>query len=103
MVNDINIEESKAYIDNGASILDVRTKEEFDGGHIENSMNIDVHSPTFNEQVEALDKNKIYVVYCASGGRSASVVQTMMGLGFTNAYNMSGGIAGWKKEGVPVV
>ena len=49
-------------------ILDVRTAEEYSGGHIEGSTNIDVKSESFKEEVGKLDKSKTYLVHCRTGG-----------------------------------
>ena len=101
MVNEISVKEAKMCIDGGAIILDVRTKEEYDNGHIPGSMNIDIHSDNFNENIDKLDKERSYVVCCASGGRSASAVKIMSELGFKDAHSLSGGMSDWEKEGLP--
>jgi len=103
MSNEINTKEAKMCIDGGAIILDVRTKEEFEEGHMEGSMNIDFHNASFKEQVEKLDKSRSYVVYCASGGRSMKAAQMMLDMGFEDVHSMSGGITEWAKEGSPIV
>lgn len=73
-------------------ILDVRTKEEYDSGHVEKAINIDYNSADFSKKISALDKNKTYLVYCRSGNRSSKAVSEMKGLGFTSIYNLSGGV-----------
>src|SRR5215472_11525563 len=50
-------------------VLDVRTKKEFEAGHIPGAMNLDVNSPEFTQKVSALDKKKTYLVHCAAGVR----------------------------------
>src|SRR6266568_2910016 len=52
-------------------VLDVRTKKEFEAGHIPGAINIDVNTPDFKEKISKLNKNKTYLVHCAAGGRSA--------------------------------
>lgn len=84
-------------------ILDVRTPAEYSSGHIEDAINIDVNSGSFISEVEALDKDSTYLVYCRSGIRSASARDTMAQLGFLNIYNMNGGITEWQSAGFPVV
>jgi rhodanese-related sulfurtransferase len=103
MNNEINVEEAKNIIDNGAVVLDVRTKEEFESGHIGGSKNIDVTDASFRDKISELDKEKSYVVYCASGARSLSALGLMRELGFEDAHSMVGGISEWKKEGMEVV
>ena len=84
-------------------IIDVRTRQEFAEGHIENAVNIDFYSDTFRDDLENLDKNKTYLIYCRSGGRSGSALNIMAELNFSEVYNIPGGITRWKAEGLPVI
>ena len=80
-------------------ILDVRTSEEFEEIRLSNSMNIDFYNPkNFIQELEKLDKNKSYYVYCKTGNRSATTCDLMKEIGFTKTYNLLGGIAEWKGE-----
>jgi rhodanese-related sulfurtransferase len=57
--------------DNGDFIiLDIRTPEEYEYGHLENAINIDFYSDSFQQDLARLEKNKIYLEYCMSGIRS---------------------------------
>ena len=80
-------------------ILDVRTPEEYLSGHIENAVNLDYYSETFRNDLDKLDKNKTFIIYCRSGGRSANTLNIIKDLNFKEAYNMLGGINKWKSEG----
>lgn len=82
-------------------ILDVRTPEEFLGEHIENAVNLDYYSDTFRNDLNKLDKNKTYLIYCRSGSRSENALNIMKELDFGEVYNMSGGIIKWNSEGLP--
>ena len=82
-------------------ILDVRTPEEFAEGYIENAINIDFYAETFRNDINQLDKNKTYLIYCRSGRRSADALGIMAELGFTEVYNLLGGIIDWKAAGLP--
>ncbi len=82
-------------------ILDVRTPEEFLGEHIENAVNLDYYSDTFRNDLNKLDKNKTYLIYCRSGSRSENALNIMKELDFKEVYNMSGGIIKWNSEGLP--
>src|SRR3954447_6465165 len=61
----------KLRADTNNVVLDVRTKKEFDAGHMPGATNIDVNAPDFDQKVAKLDKNKTYLVHCAAGKRSA--------------------------------
>lgn len=102
-----NITPEKAYIltqenkDNpNFVILDVRTPEEFLGEHIENAVNLDYYSDTIRNDLDKLDKNKTYLIYCRSGRRSGNALNIMKELDFRKVYNMLGGISKWKSEGL---
>lgn len=83
-------------------VLDVRTKKEFDGGHISGAVNIDWNGPDFAKQVAALDPGKTYLVHCAGGVRSVKACHAMSGLKFTNLFNLEAGFKSWEKAGKPV-
>ncbi|GJM14745.1 MAG: rhodanese [Thermodesulfobacteriota bacterium] len=82
-------------------ILDVRTIEEHETGHIPDSVNINYKSSNFRDQISELDKEKIYVTYCRSGARSTKSAEIMKEVGFENIYMIDGGIVAWKKAGLP--
>ena len=84
-------------------IIDIRTPEEFDEGHIEDALNIDFYSDTFKKDLDELDKGKTYFIYCRSGNRSGRTMPIMKELGFKEVYNLSVGIKEWIAEGFPVV
>ena len=84
-------------------IIDVRTPQEFDEGHIENAIMIDFYAEDFREKIGRLDKEKAYFVYCRSGNRSGQAVDIMRELGFQEVYNLSAGIREWTGQGFPVV
>jgi rhodanese-related sulfurtransferase len=75
------------------AIIDVRTKEEFEESHIEDAVNIDIYSPSFEGAITDLDKTKSYLIYCTSGGRSLQATMFMRKNGFANVENLGGGIS----------
>lgn len=83
-------------------LLDVRSKAEFEKGHIPNAVNLDINSLRFTEQVGALDKHKTYLVNCAVGMRSAKACKKMETLGFEHLYDLAPGFDGWKRARKPV-
>jgi phage shock protein E len=68
-------------------IIDVRTPAEFSGGHLEGAVNIDIQSSDFASQIDDLDRNGSYVVYCRSGNRSGMAMAQMLDMGFTDVSN----------------
>lgn len=80
----------KAIAKNGAQIIDVRTKAEFQAGHIHGSVNIPLQE--INYQFSKLKKDKPMILCCASGMRSASAKAILKSQGFTEVYNGGGWI-----------
>lgn len=80
-------------------ILDVRTPEEYETGCLKDAVNIDFNAPDFREKLEGLDKTKTYLVHCRSGKRSATAIKIMQESGFTNIYDLNGGIMAWADDG----
>lgn len=87
----------------GVAVIDVRTPAEYAAGHVNGAINIDVESPTFSADIEKLDKNGTYAVYCHSGRRSGLATDQMGQAGFTKVYNLTGGIADLQAAGATVV
>ena len=84
-------------------ILDVRTKGEYESGHIENSLLIPVQELSENlDKLEKYRSEKI-LIYCASGNRSTVAANILIDAGFENIYNMRNGIGEWIRRGLPVV
>jgi rhodanese-related sulfurtransferase len=80
------------------AIIDIRTTGEFGGGHIAGAVQIDYYGPTFAEVVALLPRDRGYVVYCRSGGRSAAAVDIMRGLGFHRIWEIQGGFTAFQAE-----
>lgn len=78
-----------------ACLLDVRTPNEVAAGAIDAPLVIDFLGGAFEQQVQQLDKDKTYYVYCRSGKRSANACQLMANLGFKALVNLEGGILAW--------
>ena len=108
IIEDITAEEANELIRENEGnpdfmIIDVRTPEEYADGHIENSVLIDFYADDFEEQIGQLDRDGKYLVYCRSGNRSSQSISIMEELGFTEVYNMLGGIGAWNDAGLPTV
>lgn len=71
--------EAKARVEAGATLLDVRTREEFAGGHVKGAKNIPVQE--LAARLKEVPKGHV-VVYCRSGGRSASAAALLKGQGY---------------------
>jgi rhodanese-related sulfurtransferase len=80
-------------------ILDVRTAEEYEEKHIPNAQLLDIKNPQeFMMGLQNLDVNQTYFVYCRSGARSAQACHILKQSGFSNCFNLLGGIMEWQGE-----
>jgi len=88
-----------AIKDDNVMVVDVRTAEEYSGGHIPNAVNIDVKRAGFlYEADEKLPKDKTIAVYCQGGVRSRKAASLLSDNGYT-VINLAGGISEWKGAG----
>ena len=104
---DITAIETYALIKNNTEnpnfiIIDIRTPEEYKSGHLEDAIIMDYYENTFEKDIDQLDKEKIYLIYCRTGRRTGLAMEIMKDLNFFNVYNMLGGITQWEKEGLPI-
>ena len=103
-INQMNSDELVEFVElNDAILLDVRTKDEFNSGYIENSLNIDYFSDEFSINVDKLDKNIPIILYCRSGRRSGLSANKIKKLGFKEIYNLEGGVLEWIEQGNVII
>ena len=90
------ISAKEKIINNGAILLDVRTKEEYDENHIDGATLLPLDS--INDEVSSVisDKNTEIIVYCKSGKRSHEALELLTSLGYKNVYDL-GSIDNWKE------
>lgn len=97
----VNVDEFSKLIagNKGIQVLDVRTQEEYNDGHIAGAKLINVNDSTFIDKAAAqLNKKKPVAVYCRSGRRSAEAANAMVKAGF-QVINLDGGILAWQDAG----
>lgn len=83
-------------INKNVQLIDVRTVEEYDLGHIEGSINIDFkNQEKFNQFFGKLDKKKPVYLYCRSGNRSKKSADILLEIGFSEVYDLKGGFVEW--------
>ncbi len=98
---DITVQQGKEMIDRGeVFILDVRTQEEYDAGHIKGSTLITLQ--VLDKRLNEIPKDRKILVYCRTGHRSAQATEILANNGFTQVYNMKGGIVEWTNAGYEV-
>lgn len=104
-VVEMNAAEFKKVVDEGsATLIDVRTEREYASGHIEGTdMNLSTRNPNFKTELNKLDKDQPYMIYCHSGGRSKATLRLMKSMGFTKVYHLTRGVLDWRSAALPLV
>lgn len=104
LIEKISISEAKDMINDNPNliILDVRTPDEFEDDRLIDSINIDFYGDTFRDELNKLDKNGTYVIYCRSGNRSGQTLEIMNELKFMEVYDF-GSFVDWKGAGYDTV
>lgn len=85
------------------TIIDIRTPKEFESGHIEGAININLFDKTFLDQISKLDKKQPVFMYCRSGSRSRSASKKVSNLGFEKVYDLQGGIIFWARNNYQII
>ena len=83
-------------------LLDIRTSTEVEAGHISGASNLDFYSPTFRGELDQLDREKVYLIYCRTGNRTGQTRAIMAELGFEKVYDLDGGIRLWSNLDYPL-
>lgn len=89
---DISKEDLDSYIKEGATIIDVRSPQEYREGHVDGSICIPDYQIKRDIGKKVPNKDEIIVVYCSTGHRSQNCQRILENLGYTNVYNVYEGI-----------
>ncbi len=93
----LTVSSAKELIKEGAVLVDVRSKSEYNSGHIDGAKLLPVESINVSNAKEVIaSKDTVVIVYCRSGARSASAAKVLEELGYTNVYNL-GAMSNWEK------
>jgi rhodanese-related sulfurtransferase len=99
-IKQVSVQEaSEAVKKDGAQFIDVRTVEEYKGGHAPSAQNLPLDG--LEKEVARLDKNKPVYVICQTGKRSQKGAEILRQAGFTDVYNITGGTSAWMSAGLP--
>ncbi len=105
VVTNLSAEDFKklSSADKNGVIIDLRTNDELASkGFIKGSVQLDWLAKDNEQQVEKLDKNKTYYIYCASGGRSGDCAEFMEKHKFKRVFNLEKGFSSWAAKGLPI-
>ena len=89
----------------GALLLDVRTPEEWNEGHLAGAAHTDYwgDEKELEDAMNSIPRDRPVLVYCAGGGRSGLTAKELVAAGHKEVYNLENGISGWERDGLPVV
>jgi len=94
-------EELYRALESGALIVDVRTPEEYAFGHVPGAVNLPVEEVA--RWADTLPKDRPVYLYCRSGNRSRQAAEYLKRKGYTNLYNLEGGVLAIERAGYPLV
>ena len=84
-------------------LVDVRTVEEYDSGHIQDAINFDFYSESFQKQILSLNKNSSVILYCRTENRSTKTANYLKENGYKKITVLDGGVTSWVKNGNDLV
>jgi rhodanese-related sulfurtransferase len=95
--------DSVRLINKGAMIIDVRSSDAYQAGHIVNSRNIALADVESNKDIAKKQKSKPLLTVCGDGASSGKAAGVLRNAGFENAFSLKGGLRGWQAENLPLV
>ena len=98
----LSAQQAVRLMNQGALVIDLRSKELYDAGHIGDARNVPARE--LEAQAASLKKwrDKSVITYCDSGADGAGAARTLLKLGFTKVFNLQGGLSAWVKDNLPV-
>ncbi len=88
---------------NRSKLIDIRTRDEYDQGHIAGAENVDFNqTQNFSDYLDAQDKTTRFLIYCRTDSCSQNAMQLMQNKGFAHVNDLTGGYDAWVNAGFPV-
>ncbi len=84
-------------------LVDVRTLEEYESGHIQDAIHFDFYSESFQNDILSLDKSSSIILYCRTQNRSTKTANYLIENGYKEIIVLVGGITSWVKKGNDLV
>ena len=103
---DINVISDTQFIeiqDTDYILVDVRTIEEYESGHIQDAVNFDFYSKSFQNDILSLEKSTSIILYCRTQNRSTKTANYLKENGYKEITVLEGGITSWVKNGNDLV
>ena len=102
-INEISDIQFTEIQDTDHILVDVRTAEEYESGHIQDAVNFDFYSESFQNDILTLDKSSSIILYCRTQNRSTKTANYLKESGYNEITVIAGGITSWVKNGNDLV
>ena len=102
-INEISDAQFLEIQDSDYILVDVRTAEEYESGHIQDAVNFDFYSESFQNDILSLDKSSSIILYCRTQNRSTKTADYLKENGYKEITVLEGGITSWVKNGNDLV
>ena len=102
-INEISDIQFTEIQDTDYILVDVRTAEEYESGHIQDAVNFDFYSESFQKDILTLDKSSSIILYCRTQNRSTKTANYLKENGYKEITVIEGGIKSWVKNGNDLV
>ena len=102
-INEISDAQFTEIQDTDFILVDVRTTEEYESGHIQDAVNFDFYSESFQNDILTLDKSSSIILYCRTQNRSTKTANYLKENGYKEIIVLAGGITSWVKNGNDLV
>ena len=102
-INEISVAQFIEIQDSDYILVDVRTIEEYESGHIQDAVNFDFYSESFQNDILSLDKSSSIILYCRTQNRSTKTANYLKENGYKEITVLEGGITSWVKNGNDLV
>ena len=102
-INEISDAQFTEIQDSDYILVDVRTIEEYESGHIQDAVNFDFYSESFQKEILSLDKSSSIILYCRTQNRSTKTANYLKENGYKEITVLEGGITSWVKNGNDLV
>ena len=102
-INEISDIQFTEIQDTDYILVDVRTTEEYESGHIQDAVNFDFYSESFQNDILSLDKSASIILYCRTQNRSTKTANYLKENGYKKITVLEGGITSWVKNGNDLV
>ena len=89
--------------DSNFVLIDIRTKAEYNAGHIPSAIQMDFYAKDFPQKLDKLARDKVYLIYCRSGNRTGHTLRLMQKMNFQQVIDLKNGIISWQNSGKKLV